>query len=163
MRARGSMAPVFPTRGIVFREPPDKDGSVLRAHMRTAKAVQTRADVPLMPCLSVQCQLGLSSGYRLRFPTPRAGRSRRHHIQGKHQVLHLMEENGHLVALGLGFDRLHTVPILRMVRASVDRLGLPSAVVTAHGCAIGGRISALVTARLALRCAALGLTRDDVR
>lgn len=34
-----------------------------------------------------------------RFPTPRSGRTRRSHVQGEHQVLHLMEENGHLMAL----------------------------------------------------------------
>ena len=33
MRARRSMPPVFPTRGIVFREPPDIGGSVLRTHV----------------------------------------------------------------------------------------------------------------------------------
>jgi hypothetical protein len=43
MRARGSMPPVFPTRGIVFREPPDIGGSMLSTGSCTAKAVQTRA------------------------------------------------------------------------------------------------------------------------
>lgn len=42
-----------------------------------------------------------------------------------------MEENGHLVALGLRFLGLPTMPMLRMIDASPDRLGLPSAVVTA--------------------------------
>ena len=36
------MPPVFPTRGLIFREPPDIGGSVLGTRTCTAKAVQTR-------------------------------------------------------------------------------------------------------------------------
>ena len=43
VRARGSTPPVFPTRGILFREPPDKSGPMLGTSQCTAKAYETRA------------------------------------------------------------------------------------------------------------------------
>lgn len=42
VRARGSTPPVFPTRGILFREPPDKGGSVLGTSTCITEAYETR-------------------------------------------------------------------------------------------------------------------------
>ena len=72
-----------------------------------------------------------------------------------------MEENGHLVALGLRFLGLPTMPMPRMIDASPDRLGLSGTVVSAHGHAEGTRISAALAARLALRLAAARFARTD--
>ena len=67
-----------------------------------------------------------------RLPPSRPGRTRRQHPQPRHQALGLVEEDRHLVALGLNLQRLPTVPILRVIRASLDRRSLTATVVSAH-------------------------------
>lgn len=54
------------------------------------------------------------------------------------------------------------MPVLRVFRAPLDRLGLPCAMIAADGHAVSGWVTTLIAARLALRRAALGLARNDV-
>lgn len=73
-----------------------------------------------------------------------------------------MEEDGHLVPLGLGFEGLPTVSILRMVRASLDRGWLLSAVVATNGHSECTRISALVTPSLTFGLASGRFAGEDI-
>jgi hypothetical protein len=42
VRARGSTPPVFPTRGVVFREPPDDGGPVLGTHCASLRLTRPK-------------------------------------------------------------------------------------------------------------------------
>ncbi len=80
----------------------------------------------------------------------------------KHEVLGLMEEDCHLVTLRLGLQRFSTVPILRMVRTSPDRLRLAATVISTNRHPISRWISAAVAASLTRRGAADGPAGGDV-
>ena len=69
-----------------------------------------------------------------------------------------MEEDRHLMALGLRSVCLLAMPILRVVCASLDHVWLTGAVIAANSHTERGWVEALGPPRLALGCAATGLT-----
>lgn len=73
-------------------------------------------------------------------PTPRSGRARRENVQGRHQLLCLVEENGHIVSLPpflQGLARVLEVPML----LTALHLAMPS-VVAAISTASDSRVPA---------------------
>ena len=73
-----------------------------------------------------------------------------------------MEEDGHLMPLSLRLSRLLAMPILRMACASLDRLGLSSAVIAAGLTPPCSGVLAALLGAFGFSRAALGLTRGDV-
>lgn len=72
-RARGSTPPVFPTRGFVFREPPDKGGPVLSTHRALLRLTRPEQCDPVTRRFA-ECLSNLGFWMAVSLPAAQAGK-----------------------------------------------------------------------------------------